>query len=327
MIDIFAYNVQQKAYCSNPTVSDLSGYVEDENVFLWVDFDNPTQEEIDVLRNVFHLDELAIEDCTHSRQIPKLESFAHYHFFIVQGLTPSESHSSDLICHNSELDGFLADRYLITHHTATIPAIQNTKKRIKLGNSRLPQGTAYLTYEILDQMIDMYLPILEHLEEKIRSLTQLLQSEPFSNQSSLNYMRLSTHILDLRRVASKNQQVFYQFSHSTMKFIDPDEARLFRDIHDHMIRVMDMSEYYQHTLHDALNIQLSLNSNRVNQVVQFLTIWATIMLPLNVLTGIYGMNFSWMPFLDSPFGFLLIITTMILIVLALLCYFRHRRWI
>jgi magnesium transporter len=327
MIEIFGYDTQKSTYRTDITVDDLTGSLSDENCFLWLDFENPTPEEINILRHVFHLDELAIEDCIHSRQSPKLESFTHYHFFIVQEPTAANVATSNLIDHNVELDGFLADRYLITYHVDSIASIQDAKRHIRRENSRIAQGTAYLAYEILDQMVDRYLPILDHLEERIRLLSIQLQNNPMDDRSAQDYSNLSTHILDLRRIAAKNQQVFYQFSHSSLRFIDADEARLFRDIHDHMVRVMDMSEYYQHTLHDALNIQLSLNANRVNQVVQFLTIWATIMLPLNVMTGIYGMNFSHMPLLTSPYGFWITIGLMIAIVTVLLTYFHRRKWI
>jgi len=323
MILITAFSLSRKTFIQNVAQSSLAAMLEDKDYYVWVDIEGSLSEDVNLLRTIFHFDELTIEDCLHEQQLPKLETFEEYHFFILQGVS---SYTQDIRCRNVELDGYLGDRYLVTVHEDPIPAISQSIRNIDRNCSRLAHGTAYLTYEILDPMIDMYLPVLDYLDERIRQLTSEVH-EQFADNAAINHMNLSSHILELRRVASRNERVFYQFSHSSLQFIDPDEARLFRDIHDHMLRVLDLSEYYQHSLHEALNIQLSLNSNRMNQVVQFLTLWATIMLPLNVMTGIYGMNFHFMPFLESPYGFWLIISIMLVLVVGLLSYFKRRGWI
>lgn len=320
MIDIYVFNTQTQTYWENPHISHVQEYLQNEALYLWVDLFNPTQEETAILSTVFQFDEFAIEDCTHPRQSSKLESFGDYHFFIIQGI--SLAHQN---CDMHELDGFLGDRYLVTYHNEPLQAIDMAKKQIlKQQNSRLVQGTAFLAYEILDQVIDMYLPALDVFDEEINLMQKQMTTKTFSDCATQDYIALSNKIIELRRTALKNQQVFYQFSHSPLKFIDPDEARLFRDIYDHTVRVVDMSEYYQQALRGALDIQFSINTHRVNKVVTFLTLFATIMLPLNVLTGIYGMNFDWMPFLHNPHGFWIVSTIMAGIVLAMFYSFRKR---
>jgi magnesium transporter len=226
-----------------------------------------------------------------------------------------------------ELDGFLADRYLITIHDEPIPSIEHAKRHFENHVSRLTQGTSYLAYEILDAMIDLYVPLLDYFEEQLEQLEQSIGKKPFTDNSAQDYLNLSREILTLRRLSVKNQNVFYQLSHSNLSFIDVREARLFRDVYDHVVRVVDMSEYYQQALRSILEIHLSLASNKVNQVAQFLTIIATIMLPLSVITGIYGMNFQWMPMLHSPYGFGFVMTLMALVAFGMLVSFRKRSWI
>jgi magnesium transporter len=325
MIDIFGYDTAQHTLRLDLTPGDLAGCLVDEDLLLWVDFTAPTAEETALLSSVFRLDELAIEDCTHTRQSPKLESFADYHFFIVHGIRPPQGRMDFIPV---ELDGFLGDRYLITYHDdGDIPAILTAKRHIQQHNSRFSMGTAYLAYQILDQIIDMFLPALDYYESRIADIEQQSIDRPFGDDSAREYMALSTQLLTLRRISVKNREVFYQFSHSPLEFIDQDEARQFRDIYDHVVRVVDMTEYYQQTLRGVLEIQYSLSSNRMNQVVQFLTVFATIMLPLNVITGIYGMNFTGMPFLTNPWGFWAVVLLMGVMVLLMLRYFRRRQWI
>ena len=214
----------------------------------------------------------------------------------------------------------------MTYHDEPLPAIDQAKLHISTRNSsRLKQGTAYLGYEILDQLIDTFLPLLDYFDDALGCIETALAEG--KNASEKDYLDLSSQILALRRVAIKNQQVFYQFSHSSLHFIDPDEARLFRDIYDHAVRVVDMAEYYHQTLHGVLDIQFSLSANRTNQVVQFLTVFATVTLPLNVVTGIYGMNLEWMPFLHNHYGFWIITALMLVLVSTLLINFRRRGWV
>lgn len=325
MIHIFAYDTLQHLYRTDIPIENLKQALEDPNLYLWVDFDNPTPEETGILESVFALDPMAIEDCIHPRQSPKLETFADYHFFIVHGWhPPHENHDYPFI----ELHGFLGDRYLITYHDSLIPGIDAAKKHIAHHNRcRLENGTAYLAYQILDQMIDTYLPVLDYFDERLASMEQHIIKRPMNDKSAQRYLNLSHQILNLRRSSVKNQQLFYQLSHSDMRFIDENEARLFRDIYDHVVRVVDMSEHYQQTLRSVLDIHFSLTANKANQVAQFLTIIATIMLPLSVITGIYGMNFRWMPFLESPNGFYIIMGLMALVVVGMLISFRKRKWI
>jgi magnesium transporter len=324
MISIFTYDTQKKEYRFNLSVVDIPKALDDENIFLWVDFESASEAETAVLKSIFNFDDFAIEDCIHPRQSPKLESFSDYHFFIVQGMRPPEK---DEHCATVELDGFLGDRYLVTFHDEPLFAIENAKKHLHIKDSRLAQGTAYLGYEILDQIIDMYIPVLDYFDDKLQQIQSNLAANTMVQNSAAESMRLSSQILELRRTSHKNQQVFHQFSLSPLQFIDPEEARLFRDIYDHVVRVVDMSDYYQQSLREALNIQFSLNSNKVNQVLLFLTVFSTIMLPLNVITGIYGMNFVHMPLLHHPEGFWLIIAAMFAVVALMLFSFRRYKWL
>jgi magnesium transporter len=325
MIHLFAFDSQSQKYIDNASLKDLPHLLQNDAVLVWADFDTPTSEEWKILSDVFAFDSLAIEDCMHARQAPKLESFDDYHFFIIQclGLSNLETDWPQSQFEVLELDGFLGDRYLVTVHDGVIPSIERAKQHIRQHNhSHIRQGTAYLAYEILDHLIDMYLPMLDYLDDKIKAL----ETRPFSQDTTREYIALSNKLLDTRRIAVKNQQVFYQFAHSNLSFIDANEARLFRDIYDHTVRVVDMAEYYQQALRGALDIQFSASTNRVNEVVQYLTLFATIMLPLNVVTGIYGMNLKWLPWAEDPNGFWMIVGLMMVIIVALLWSIRRQGW-
>jgi magnesium transporter len=324
MIECIAYNAVEKILRRDIPLTQVIQRREDPDWYFWLDIMDLTPDEAKMLVEDFHLDALAVEDCLHARQTPKLESFHNYHFFIVHGvhLDASKQHY-----HPVELDGFLGERLLITIHDVTMSVIEVIKHRAEQGQCRLIQGTTALAYEVLDGAIDTYLPALDDLDRRIEALEESIQNYASDAFLSAQYFDLMKGVLLLRRLSMRNQEVFYEFSHSDMAFIDSEQARRFRDIYDHVVRVVDITAYYQQALQGAMQIQYSINASRVNTVVQFLTVLATIMLPLNVITGVYGMNFDFMPFLHHPWGFWLTIWVMIGIVAGMLVLFRKRRWI
>src|SRR6478609_38198 len=168
MLLITAFSLSRKTFLKNVSPTSIKSMLDDEDYYIWVDIEGNTPHDMQPLREVFNFDEFTIEDCLHDQQLPKLETFENYHFFILQGV---DSYTQDVRCHNVELDGYLGDRYLVTVHNEPIPAITQSLKNVERNCSRLAQGTAYLTYEILDPIIDMYLPVLDYLDEKIRVLT------------------------------------------------------------------------------------------------------------------------------------------------------------
>ena len=323
MLTITAYDCETSQFATGLAADELPHLLADTTVYVWVDFDNPTPEENALLSDIFKFDPLAIEDCEHARQLPKLESFLDYHFFIVHG----QLKANDAPTHSQvELDGFLGARYLVTYHMGeAIPAIRDSHRAIALGTSRLREGSSYLAYSILDHVIDMYLPILDHYDDELRRLEELFQQ----NRGDLtqDYLALSDNLVKMRRMSIRNQHVFYQFSHSELQFINEHEARLFRDIYDHVSRVVEMSEYYQQALQQTLNIYLTLNSNRLNEIMKYVAIISTVFMPMTLVTGIYGMNMDSLPLLHHPHSFMWVMLLMVAIGAGLIIFFKQRHWV
>ncbi|MEB3206343.1 MAG: magnesium/cobalt transporter CorA [Vampirovibrionales bacterium] len=327
MMTIIAYDAVEGAYHFDIALDRVPSLItpqNNEHWHIWIDVMSDEPSELKALKETLALDDYLIEDCLHPRQHAKLESFADYHFFIVHGLVLPED---DAPCQTIELNCFLGDRFLVTHHEQPIESIENTLRRAHLKNSRISQGTAYLAYEILDQLIDMFMPLLDDFDIRLETLQQQMVQTHLKVESASEYLRLSMQAQSLRRSSLKNEQVFYQLAHSSLAFITPQEARLFKDIYDHVVRVVDISDHYQQSLREVLNLQYSLNNTKVNEVLLFLTLLATISLPLNLLTGIYGMNFLWMPFLNDSYGFWIIFSLMLGAIVAMFIHFKRRQWL
>jgi len=140
-------------------------------------------------------------------------------------------------------------------------------------------------------------------------------------------LSVKRNILELRRWTAKQREVLLRLGRREFALISAEEALLFRDVHDHLVRINDLLEGFRDMLTSIQEAYLSAVSNRTNDIMRFLTLFSTIMMPLTVLTGVYGMNFEHMPELRSIYGYPMVLGGMLVIAVSMLLYFRHRGWL
>jgi magnesium transporter len=140
-------------------------------------------------------------------------------------------------------------------------------------------------------------------------------------------MDLKRGVLRLRRISTKQMEVFYRMSRGEFSLIDQQMLPFYRDIYDHLIRVTDLAESYRDLIGGALEAYLSVVSNRLNEIMKVLTIFSAIMLPLTFIAGVYGMNFEHMPELATRYGYFVVWGIMIVVALGMLGFFWRRGWI
>jgi magnesium transporter len=140
-------------------------------------------------------------------------------------------------------------------------------------------------------------------------------------------MRLKRSVTDMRRISSKQLNVLYRMSHGEFDLIGGHMLPFYRDVYDHLLRISDLSETYRDMTSALMETYLSVQSNRMNEVMKTLTIFSAIMLPLTVITGIYGMNFENMPELKTRNGYFVVIGLIISIIAAMLFYFWRKGWL
>jgi magnesium transporter len=140
-------------------------------------------------------------------------------------------------------------------------------------------------------------------------------------------MDLKRGVLRLRRISTKQMDVFYRMSRGEFSLIDQNMVPFYRDIYDHLIRVTDLAESYRDLIGGALEAYLSVVSNRLNEIMKVLTIFSAIMLPLTFIAGVYGMNFEHMPELATRYGYFVVWGIMIVVALGMLGFFWRRGWI
>ena len=308
------------------TVDQLPELLKDPSIVIWVDMESPTPADERVLLDVFKVHPLTVEDCHENRHYPKIEEFPGYLYFIVHGVRADTSPDR---FNTIELDGFLGHNYVITYHHDTFRSINNVKQLLRTSPILCRRGPAFLCHQILDQIVDFYSPVLDDFDDRIDRLEQEIFSLKQPNNEILSQiMELKRSVLRLRRISVKQLDVILRMSRGEFgALIHEDMRPFYRDVHDHLTRVVDLAESYRDLISGSLEAYLSVVSNRMNEIMKTLTIFSAILLPLTFIAGVYGMNFDNMPELHSRYGYFATIATMAVVAVALLFFFWWRGWL
>jgi magnesium transporter len=307
------------------TAEDLPELLKDQAAVIWVDMESPAEADERVLLDVFHFHPLTVEDCRENRHYPKVEEFQGYIYFIVHGVTADTSPER---FNTIELDGFLGPNYVITYHHEMFRSINNVKQLLRTTPVACQRGPAFLLHQILDQVVDFYSPVLDDFDERIDQLEDdIFTLNRPNNQILSEVMDLKRSVLRLRRISGKQMDILHRMSRGEFSLITEEMRPFYRDVYDHLVRVVDLAESYRDLISGSLEAYLSVVSNRLNEIMKVLTIFSAIMLPLTFIAGIYGMNFDNMPELHSRYGYYAVWGFMIAVAIAMLLFFRRRGWI
>jgi magnesium transporter len=290
----------------------------------WIDLEEPTAEEARVLADVFHFHPLAIEDCLSDVNYPKTDDYGDYLYVIVHGIrfdVPSDSFVT------RELDIFLGPNYVVTHHKGPVRSITATREQCQKGGViPLQRGADFLVHHILDQLFDNYFPSLDAIEDKI----QMIEVEVFENPGRETLDRvfsLKRDVMHLRRICAPQRELVHRLSRGEFTLIGDKAAIYFRDIYDHLYRIVEASYSYQDMSQGLLDAYLSAVSNRLNETMKRLTVIGALLMPLTLITGIYGMNFEHMPELHWHYGYPMVLGMMALTILVLAAFLKKKDWI
>jgi magnesium transporter len=201
------------------------------------------------------------------------------------------------------------------------------RNRIKIPNGRLRKRRAdYLTYALIDVVVDNYYFILENIGETLEALEDQVLENP-DKSIPFKIQNLKKDILLLRKTLWPLREAINNLNKQDTELFADSMNPFLQDLYDHTIQVVDTLETFRETAIGILDLYQSIISNRMNEVMKVLTIVASIFIPLTFIAGIYGMNFENIPELKWPFGYYLIITFMIILGVSLVIFFRKRKWL
>ncbi len=327
-MEIFAYKEGEKAVRENVSTDELTELLKDKKVIVWVDLDVRSKEDLKeaehIYQNIFKFHHLTIEDCREARNQPKVEEFPEYLFFIVHGIK-SKAKTSNFI--TKELDGYLGHNFVVTNRNEEFRSIDSVKKQIRTNPRIFQRGAAYLLHQILDRLVDFYMPIVDDFDRAINELEdRVYEMDTGENIILEEIMDVRRSVARLKRISTRQLEVFYRISHGEFPQIPENVLPFYRDVYDHLLRISDMAESYRDLISGLFEIHFSVTANKTNEVMKVLAIFSATMLPMTLLSGIYGMNFENMPLLHSQYGYYITLGLMVVIFGGLLVYFWRKGW-
>lgn len=299
----------------------------DHETTIWLDLQDPTDDEARVLADVFRFHPLAIEDMLHDYGHPKIDVFDDYVFLIIHGIDfETLDIDKEMVVNTLELDLFFGPRYIVSHHGGPcLRSVADLHKDVREPGHR-PWNAVRLLHRMLDRLVDNFLPVMDRLGAKIDGLEDRIIHDPEPELLEL-VLDAKRVIHRLRRMTSHQRVILESLARGHIGLIPPDSLIFFRDIYDHFVRVADLAETYREGAQSAVEAYLSVSANKTNDIMKVLTQISTIMLPLTFIAGIYGMNFEHMPELKWVFGYPFALTLMLTTAVALIVWFRRQHWL
>ena len=297
----------------------------DKSTVTWINIDGLHEVElIEKLGSYFGLHPLLLEDILNTNQRPKMEDFEDYIFFVLKMIYCCEKGGGT---EGEQVSVILGSNFVISFQEREGDVFNSIRDRIRKNKGRIRKaGADYLAYVLLDAIVDNYFTVLENIGEKIEDTEQKLTINPTTG--TLQVIReLKREMISLRRSVWPLRELISGLERSESKLIHESTDMYLRDIYDHTVQIIDTVESYRDMISGMLDIYLSSISNRMNEVMKVLTIFASIFIPLTFITGIYGMNFEFMPELKWHWGYFTVLSFMAIVGISLVIYFKRKKWL
>lgn len=277
---------------------------------------------------LYKLHPLIIEDVLNTEQRPKLDIFANYIFLTMKRYDYDAGQNA---LAEEQISLVFGKNFLITFQETSTDTFENIYARLKNPDAKLRQkGVDYLAHALIDITVDSYFSIIEQVGDYLEDIEEKLVTNPNPKQLK-DIHALKREMIFLRRAVWPLREVISGMQRSTSDLIAEDTAIYLKDIYDHTIQVIDTVETYRDLLSGMLDLYISTTSNRMNEIMKVLTVFASIFIPLTFITGLYGMNFSTashfnMPELGWKYGYFFALGLMGAVAIAMAIFFKRRKW-
>lgn len=291
--------------------------------FDWVGLADPTAAEMELVRAQFALHPLAVEDALNATQMPKIETYGPQLFIVARTAEAAEGETIAF----GQTAIFLGSDFIVTVRLGSARAHNTLRDRLELNAERLIEGPDYVAHAILDFVVDGYLPIIERYEESVQAMEERA-IDAFPEPSTIRRIfRLRRQFRRFLRIVGPMEEVCERLTNTDLPVIDPGARIWFRDVLDHVRRALTRVTGLLDTLASIVDTAGLLEQHRQGVMTRQLAAWAAILAVPTAIAGIYGMNFEYMPELQSKWGYPLVLLLIFGICGGLWLRFRRIGWL
>jgi magnesium transporter len=307
--------------------ADIPALVAEEHTVVWVDLRDPDAETLDLVQRELNLHPLAIEDASKHGQRPKLEHFNTHAFVVAYAADVTRG---ELV----EVDLFIGEDWLITVHErsatgAVFDTVLPQDRACRLHPIR--PSASFLLYVVLDAIVDSYFAMIDALGEEVDAIEDQIfdpaDPEGAGPDTQRTMLDIRKRLLAFRRRVVPLREVLLTLLREDLNWMGPDTRQYLQDVFDHVMRVTDEIDMRRELLGNAVDANLAMASNHMNQIMKRMTSWGAILIVATLVAGIYGMNFDHMPELHWVFGYPFALSLMVVATGVLFGYFKRRDWL
>lgn len=297
-----------------------------EGCYTWVNvYGLNNKQLIHDLGERYHLHQLTLEDIVTTDQRAKMDQYEHQ-LYVVMRMIYCTGVKGQI--RSEQLSLIYCEEGIISIQEDEGDVFDPNRARLKAGNNRLCNGGPdYLLYSLIDTIVDYYFVALDELDSRMNELENTVFSGVYNVQDQRQFQELRRDILFLKKSIWPLREVIAQLTRLDEAWINPQTQYFVKDVYDHIIQVMDVIEMHKENVTAMTDVFLTINSNRMNGIMKVLTVISTIFIPLTFITGIYGMNFKYMPELEQPQGYYWVLGSCASVVVGMLVFFRWKKYI
>lgn len=321
ILELITYNRVHFQKWEGISVDELCSHLKKDHVN-WINLDGLTNHEyIEKIQAHYNLHSLLIDDVL-SDQRPKAEEFDDYLFFSLKMLYRIEPTKIDY----EQISFVLGNNYLISFQEKEGDLFDGFRERIRLDQGRVRKKEAdYLLYRLIDIIVDNYYNVLDRIGDLMDEMEETVYENP-TNESFNRIQSMKKELIFLRKALYPLRDALGKLVKGESDFIREENLRFFSDAYDHVVNLIDSLDTYKDLTSSLLDIHMNAMNNKMNEVMKVLTVISTIFIPLTFIVGVYGMNFEYMPELEWRFGYFSVWGVMVCVVIAMLGFFRYKKW-
>jgi len=311
----------------DPRPADFARIIEGPQAVLWVDIERGTPEDFAILRQPFGIHPVAIEECRDYTPLPKIEDFGAYVLVILHRVQFDEKTREAAL---REIDFVVGRNWIITVRQDSSTSVDEVQRKLKSQPDLLREGPGRLLAEIVDVLTSKYFPMVEFLEREVDLLEEGMLQRRYEEDPFGRILALRRTVVALRRTLVPQREVIHRLGREEIKLVSGNAALRLRTTHDELYWILTELEIHRELLTSAFEGHAAMTSNRLaelsnrmNAVMERLSRFATVFMPLSLIAGIYGMNFVHMPELHWKFGYPAVLTLIATLGIWLSRYFAR----
>ena len=303
-------------------VGDRVDCPDDRSEFVWIGLSDPCADEIEVLRGLYGLHPLAVEDALKDGQLPKMDVYGEQLFVIAR---TAELHDG-LIAYG-QTAVFLGHSHIITVRQGSTRSHLPLRQHLEAAPDLLGKGADYVLHAVLDFIVDGYLPLVATIEDEVAAMEQRTIDAFLGRGEIARIFTLRRELIRFGRILGPMEEVARKLATGNVAVVDADARHYFSDVLDHIRRVEAMTAGLREVLTSVFEFSTLMEQQRTGVITRQLAAWAAILAVPTAIAGIYGMNFAWMPELRWRWGYPAVLLLIATICLALYFRFRRLRWL